>query len=60
MSTCLSLEHGKYVILHAEDGTMQALRYGTVWRDLTGDKLILALVMELERMERMLQDKEKA
>jgi len=40
----MTLENGKYTLIRHEDGRMEALRYGEKWRDLTGDKLIAALV----------------
>lgn len=43
------LEDGKYTI-ECCGGSMKALRYGEPWRDLTGDKLIGALLDELDRI----------
>jgi len=51
MAKAIKLEDGKYEILQQDDGTMTALRYGTPWRDLTGDKLILALVHLVDDLE---------
>lgn len=49
--TEVSLEDGKYKLQHfRESGTLRALRYDMEWRDLTGDKLIGAMLAELERM----------
>ncbi len=49
MRKIYTLEEGKYMI-ECTDGKMQALRYGEPWRDLTGDKLIGALLNEIDRM----------
>lgn len=46
-----SLENGKYVVRRHDDGRLDALRYGGTWRDLTGDKLVLALVQRIEELE---------
>jgi hypothetical protein len=43
----IELEGGKYTICRSASGEMVALRYGEPWRDLTGDKLVGALVDEL-------------
>lgn len=48
----LSLEDGKYtIILENHPYSFVALRYGEQWRDLTGDKLILALVQKVLELE---------
>jgi len=44
-----TLEEGKYII-ECDGGSVKALRYGEPWRDLTGDKLIGALLDELDRI----------
>jgi hypothetical protein len=46
----ITLEGGKYTVELAPDGRLRALRHGKEWRDLTGDKLVLALVHEVERL----------
>ena len=52
MSSKMILEDGKYLVVYDSDkGTAQAYRYGELWRDLTGDKLFLAMfdrILELE------------
>lgn len=45
----VNLENGKYRLLLDEQG-FRALRYGEPWRDLTGDKMVLCLVQEIERL----------
>lgn len=42
------LEGGKYCVEN-KHGVLKACRYGEVWRDLSGDGLVLALVHEIER-----------
>lgn len=44
----LKLEDGKYEIRRHDNGSMDALRHGEPWRDLTGDKLIGAMFDEIE------------
>lgn len=41
---------GKYTVQMDEKGRLYALRYGEPWRDLVGDKLVLALASELEML----------
>ena len=38
---------GKYIVTQNNRGVLSALRYGTPWRDLTGDNLIHALASDL-------------
>lgn len=47
----VTLEDGKYKLEHDGTGYLRALRYGEPWRDLTGDKLMLALVQRIEELE---------
>jgi len=44
-----SFEDGKYTVIQ-NGGQLSALRYGEKWRDLTGDKLIGAMVSEIESL----------
>lgn len=46
----ITLADGKYTVIQYDDGRLCALRYGEPWRDLTGDKLVLALAQEVERL----------
>lgn len=48
----VELEGGKYILLHNEGhGGMTVLRNGKVWRNETGDKLILAMFEEIESLK---------
>lgn len=48
----IELEDGKYSLLHNEGhGGMTILRNGEVWRNETGDKLILAMFEEIEMLK---------
>lgn len=49
----LELEGGKYRIVREDSGYVAAYRYGEAWRDLTGDKLIGALVSEVEELRQI-------
>lgn len=44
----VSVYGGKYTVQCDGDGQMRCLRYGEVWRDLTGDGMVLALVQEIQ------------
>jgi hypothetical protein len=48
--TRIELEDGKYTVV-GDRGLLAALRYGETWRDLTGDKLIGAMVSRIETLE---------
>lgn len=43
-SAILHLEDGKYTIIRHKGGRVSAMRYEEPWRDLTGDKLVGALI----------------
>lgn len=45
MADVLSLENGKYEVTF-DAGNLSATRNGELWRDLTGDKLIYAMMCE--------------
>lgn len=53
----LNLEDGKYTVI-SHRGIIKAERYREPWRDLTGDKLIGALVCEVERLQHELANTE--
>lgn len=44
-------EDGKYTLVRDSSGYMYALRHGEPWRDLTGDKLIGAMLSEIEELQ---------
>ena len=46
----LELEGGKYTLVLHANGKFEALRYGKKWRDLIGDKLVLVLMQEVQRL----------
>lgn len=47
----INFEDGKYTLLHDEGhGGLTVLRYDEVWRNETGDGLILAMFHEIERL----------
>lgn len=53
------LEDGKYTIRIHQDGKLECLRYGEPWRDLVGDKMVLAMAQEIQRL-RVLADLKQA
>lgn len=60
MTTRLELADGKYTLVREPTGNMHALRYGEPWRDLVGDNLIYWMAVEIERLQELLDAKEKA
>lgn len=42
----VSVGDGKYTIVK-RNGRLSCLRYGEEWRDLTGDKMVLCMAMEI-------------
>ena len=50
----VTIEDGKYRIILPPGGGMKCLRYGEEWRDLTGDKLVLLLAMEVRALRSVL------
>ena len=50
-----TLEEGKYII-ECDGGSVKALRYGELWRDLTGDKLIGALLAENDELRSLVEN----
>ena len=56
MELVLELESGKYKIIYnfnpvgSEKFVFKAKRYEQEWRDLSGDKLIMALIQKIEEL----------
>ncbi len=51
----------KYTVIFddtVDDLQFKALRYGTDWRDLCGDGLILAMLHRVEELQEMLADRD--
>ena len=46
----ITVEDGKYTVIF-DNGQLHALRYGERWRDLSGDKLIYALMCRIQALE---------
>ncbi|WP_313329432.1 hypothetical protein [Comamonas sp.] len=54
----ISLDDGKYTVIFAFGDApfrFEALRYGDKWRDLCGDKLVLAMFNRIQELESALQ-----
>lgn len=49
-ATKLTLEDGKYELTLCQNGAFTAKRYGEPWRDMTGDKMILAMFDALTQL----------
>lgn len=49
--TSITLEGGKYTVIHQNGTNFRALRNGEPWRDLTGDGMTLALVQRIQELE---------
>lgn len=49
-----SFAHGKYTVEFEEStGKITSLRHGEPWRDLQGDNLILAMLMEIDNLKQL-------
>jgi len=58
--TRIDLCDGKYsVIFDFETGRSEALRYGEKWRDLRGDKMVLAMFDRIVELEEQLKTCDK-
>ena len=58
--TRIDLCDGKYsVIYDFETGRSEALRYGEKWRDLRGDKMVLAMFDRIVELEEQLKTCDK-
>ncbi|AIW03538.1 hypothetical protein CPT_Moonbeam140 [Bacillus phage Moonbeam] len=56
MADKIKLDGGKYeIITDLANGVFEARRHGQPWRDLVGDKLILALISRLKDAEDLLK-----
>ncbi len=49
--TRISVEDGKYIVVHDNGANLHCLRHGRPWRDLLGDGMVLALVQRIEELE---------
>jgi hypothetical protein len=47
----LDFQKGKYTVTVLDNGFMWASRYGEHWRSLNGDKLVLAMLHEIVRLQ---------
>lgn len=54
----VEVENGKYAVIQEKDGNLYALRYGEKWRDLCGDKLVLALAYEVAQLREKVNQNE--
>lgn len=52
----INLRDGKYSIIQKENGSLEALRYGESWRDLTGDNLVYAMTVEIQKLTKALSE----
>jgi len=48
---CVLFDDGKYKIIHHNEWSLTAERYGEYWRELTGDTLILALLDKISSLQ---------
>jgi hypothetical protein len=49
------IEDGKYTFRFYKDGRFHCLRYNQEWRDLVGDKMVLALINEISTLREKLK-----
>lgn len=53
IETRIDLEDGKYTVVLRSDGAMHALRHDEPWRDLVGDKLVMAMAHEIMELRQV-------
>ena len=58
MQAKLEFDDGKYTLILHDNYSMDALRYGEPWRDLTGDNLVYCMLAEILRLQEQLDAKE--
>ena len=46
----IDVADAKYTVIQHRDGRVEAMRYGELWRDLTGDNLVLAMAQEIQEL----------
>lgn len=46
----VSVANGKYTVIMDSGAHLKALRNGEPWRDIVGDKLVLALAQEIQEL----------
>lgn len=51
----VAVADGKYRVTFVR-GKLTAYRYDEIWRDLTGDNLVLALAQRIEELEKQLNE----
>ena len=52
----IDLDGGKYTVVQKDNGSLDALRYGEPWRDLTGDNLVYWMAVEIERLRDKIEE----
>lgn len=55
MEIRIDLDDGKYTYLLDEQGRQIVYRHGEPWRDITGDKFILLMAMEIDELRKKLK-----
>lgn len=53
IETRIDLKDGKYTVVLRSDGAMHALRHGEPWRDLVGDKMVMAMAHEIMELRQV-------
>ncbi len=51
----VTVENGKYTVQMDAQGNLTALRHGKPWRELAGDKLVLALANEVDNLRAQIE-----
>ena len=46
----MDFSDGKYTVVYYDNGKLVALRFGEVWRDLTGDKMVFWMLHEANQL----------
>jgi aminopeptidase-like protein len=56
----VSICDGKYTIIQDASGRTNVLRYGYLWRDATGDNVVLGAAYEIEKLQTRIKRLEEA
>ena len=55
-----SFEDGKYTVISDDKGNLKALRHGEPWQDLTGNKMVHAMLYEVDSLKTKVAELESA
>ena len=56
MGNTLDVTAGEYTVIQDKTGAVKVNRHGTLWKDCTGDGLVMALACEVETLRKQLKE----